>query len=108
MMKSKNTLGDEALIETIEKMKHGDKETIISCINSHVPLLVLDSVIYGGKHKVKELSYIEKLKEHLHNSNVAFFGTPLSTYIKAALDVLDVLPYNGDDEYVKNWIEVLR
>ena len=108
MMKSKNILNDEVLNEAIEKMKRGDKETILDGVSSSVPLLVLDSVIYGGKYKVKDLSYIERLKEHLHNSNMTFFGTPLSSFVKATLDVLDVQPYEGTDQYIKNWIDTLR
>ena len=40
MMKSKNILNDEVLNEAIEKMKRGDKETIVYCVSSSVPLLV--------------------------------------------------------------------
>ena len=95
-MKSNNTFtdivitSDNDISNAINKMENGDIDTIIACANSKIPILVLNAVIFGGKHQVRNKSFIQKLKEDLLFSHITFFGKEFTDYVKNTLDLLDV------------------
>lgn len=94
MMKSKDT------IEIIKLMEANNIEAIIFGAKSDLPILNLNAVLYGAKYKVSSEKFISLLKEKLIKSEASFFGVPLSSYIVAALDVLGVEKYSGDDNLI--------
>lgn len=91
MMKSKNT------DEVIKLMEENNIEAIIFGAESDLPILNLNSVIFGAKYKVSSEKFISLLKEKLIKSEASFFGMSLSKIVTAALDVLGVEKYSGND-----------
>ncbi len=81
-----------------------DKNAIISGISSDVPIVQINAVIAGAQMHLKENTYIDGLKR-LKGSMITFFGMPMSAFVTAALDVLGVEAYNGDDEFIKRLID---
>lgn len=94
MMKSKSTN------EIIDMMRARNVDAIIFGAESDSPILNLNAVIFGTQNKVLSDKYIALLKEKLIKSDTAFFGMPLSKIVTAALDVLGVEKYSGNDASV--------
>lgn len=113
-MKSKNTVtdiviaNDDDMANAVEKMEKGDIDTIISCVYSDIPILVLNAIIFGGQHRIKDASFIRRLKEDLIFSDITFFGKKLSDFVEVTLDLLDVQKYKGNDDYIKELINTFR
>lgn len=99
MMKSSDTKNE------IEKMSQNDLEAIIDGAKSDLPILNLNSVLFGIKFGIKSDEYISLLRDKLIKSESAFFGVPLSNYVYAALDILEIQKYTGIDTVVLNLIK---
>lgn len=98
-MKFKNTN------EIIELMSENNAEAIIFGAKSDLPVLNLNAVIFCAKYNVKLENFIFMLKNSFINSDITFFGMPFSKIAIAALDVLGVEKYSGDDSLVKQLID---
>ena len=99
MMKSKKceTIN---LQHEIDKIANGDINSIINGIYSDNSLVVLNSILFGVKYKCIEEKFILKLNEQAKNSEMRFFGNPVSKFALAALDILGEKKYTGKDEFV--------
>lgn len=98
MMKSKNT------DEIIGMMKNNDTDAIIYGAESNIPILNLNAVIFGVKYRVSSDQFISLLKDKLLKSEVSFFGMKFSKIVTAALDVLNIEKYYGDDKLIMQLI----
>lgn len=87
----------------ISKMRAGDVETIISCVRSQTPIIVLNSIIFGTINGVSNIDFINQVKV-LTDSDVTFFGNPLSAFAVAALHLLKIKEYNGNDRLINDLI----
>ncbi len=99
-MRSNNTV-DEQIASIIA----GNEKEIIRGISSDSPIVQLNALIYGTKNHVSDLKFTEGVKSIVQTSNVRFFGVPFKKYAMAALDVLKIQEYNGDDDFIQRLIQ---
>lgn len=99
MKKSKNINNDVL----IEKMRNGDEAIITSCVFSETPIIALNSIMFGTINGVMNKDFISEV-EKLTDSDVTFLGNPLSAFAIAALHILDIKKYTGNDEFIINLI----
>lgn len=102
MMKSKNIAGNKNLID---EMRNNNLEAIIYGIQSEVPILNLNAIIFGTKFNVTNLEFINRIKDELVNSKVTLFGVELNNYAIASLHLLGVKKYEGNNETIKRIIK---
>ncbi len=103
MKKSNDTNFDTQ--ELINKMASGDEPSIIIGVDSDVPVLNLNAVLFGAKYKIKNPNFINTIRNKLLYSEDSFFGIKLSDYVQAALHVLGVQKYVGYDYFINRLIE---
>ncbi len=101
-MKSVNT--NDNIQNLINKMAQNDGTAILIGAKSDKPILNLNAVIFGTKFKCKSQDFIDVLKTKLFNSDKSFMGTPLKVFVTAALDILEVKKYNGNDAEIRKLI----
>ena len=65
----------------------------------------LNSILYGAKYQVRSERFINNVIAMSSDDQTKFFGTPISSFAKAALDILGVKKYTGDDRYIHEMIE---
>lgn len=94
IMKSKN------INEVIEMMKENNLDAIIFGAESDLPILNLNAVIFGTQNRISSEKYISLLKDKFLKSDISFFGMPFSKIVTAALDVLGVEKYAGNDDSI--------
>ncbi|MBP0954104.1 MAG: hypothetical protein J6M90_00510 [Oscillospiraceae bacterium] len=85
--------------ELINRITSGDSDAIIAGIQDNSPIVQLNALIYGTKAKIQNSVFVNSLKS-LIGSRAVFFGVPMEKYVLAALDVLGVQNYQGDDDFV--------
>lgn len=100
-MKKSENMNNDILIS---KMRTGDVETIISCVRSKTPIVVLNSIIFGTINNVSNTDFINQIKA-LTDSDITFFGNPLSAFAVAALHLLKIKEYNGTDRLINDLID---
>ncbi len=88
----------------IDAMYKGDKETIIEGISSKTQIVVANAVIAGAQQSIKEPKFIAELKNLVNDTEIVLMGIPVSSIATAALDILDIIKYEGDDEYIQSLI----
>lgn len=92
-------------LDDIWKRRPEDFKTmVLKYASSDSPIENLNAVLYGAKYKLSDERFILALHKML-DSDARFFGTPLSSFVQAALDVLGVQKYSGDDDYVMELIQ---
>lgn len=79
-------------------------EKVVEYATSSSSLKQLNAVLWGTKHRVRDERFIAAMLNML-NSDARFFGMPLSDYTQAALHVLGVQEYTGDDYSVLRLIQ---
>ncbi len=90
--------------ELISEMQSQNYDAILYCIKAKLPILNLNAVVFGARYKYKSDDFLRSLVL-LESSPHSFFGMPMSSFVLAALDVLDVRHYDGDDEFIKRIIQ---
>ena len=90
--------------QTIDKMKSGNIAEIKRCISSEIPILIMNSLIYGVKNNFVDNDYIDKVKQ-LCSDNTTLMGFRIGSIAEAALSILTRKEYNGDDLVTKSLIE---
>ena len=78
---------------------------IIEYSNSVNGLNRLNSILFGAKYGVRAERFITRLIDMSTDNATTFFGTPMSSFAKAALDILGVEKYTGDDDYIRIMID---
>jgi hypothetical protein len=89
---------------TIDAMYSGDKEMILESIRSETPILILNAIISGTQQKIRDEKYIDGLRMATLN-NIALLNVKISELAVAALDVLGIEEYHGDDQRITSYIE---
>lgn len=96
MTKSKNT--DFNAI--IDLMASGNEEAIILGINSITPILNMNAIIFGAKFKCTNKIFVDALSNRFIRSPVTLMGNEISQFALAALDVIGIQKYYGNDEFI--------
>ena len=91
--------------EMLQKMKNGDIGAIMEAANSNNPFWQLHSIINGTRIGLKSDEYIELIKNEFMHSEAKFLGMRMSYFAEAALDILGIEKYTGEDSTVKNLIK---
>ena len=89
--------------EQIKKMLGGDVSEILNGIVSDIPILVMNAIIGGAENRVKDRRFIDSLKEQKSN-DIELLHIRIGDVAIAALDVLGIEKYTGDDQAVKDII----
>lgn len=88
----------------INRMHNGEVSAILTGISSGSDILNLNAIITGTRIGLDDNSFILKVKA-LKNSDAVLLGTHLSHVAKAALDVLKIEEYSGDNKLIKELID---
>ena len=88
----------------IDEMHGGNAEIILSNISAKTPILVLNAIMAGIKHGLKESSFIEGIRKAEENEAV-LLGVPVCKVATAALHLLNAKPYTGTDRQILELIE---
>lgn len=88
----------------IEAMYKGDKETILKGISSKTQIMVANAVIAGTQQGITDTVFVDELKKLVSNTEIILMGIPISNIAIAALDILGITKYNGNDEYIESLI----
>ena len=100
----KSAVISDEIQNLIDRMSQNDTEAILLGAKSNIPILNLNSILFGTKFKITEEEFLEVLKTKLLNSDDSFMGTPLKIFAVASLDVLGVQKYTGKDAEICNLI----
>lgn len=84
----------------IDLMYSGDTEEIVSNVNSDIPILVANAIIAGTKKCLKNSVFLDAIQNKVTNSDITFFGMPLSDIAIASLDILGINKYKGNDDNI--------
>lgn len=88
-----------------DKVLEGNKEAILHCFKQKDPCFKVLAVVIIVNKKILDEEIINCLKEikSLDNEYVRTYS--VSVFASAALDILDIEKYKGDDEIVKEFIK---
>lgn len=104
MIKNSNNMNLE--IQTlIDQMADNNACAILKGINSDIPILNLNAIIFGTKYKFNNNDFVNTIKERFVDSNIKFFGTELKCFAIASLHLLNVQKYVGSDRTILRLIE---
>ena len=81
--------------QRIDEMKNGNISEIKRSISSEIPILIMNSLIFGANNVVDD-DYIKKVKT-MCSDDTALMGFQISSVAKAVLCVLTGTKYSGDD-----------
>ena len=88
----------------IDRMIRQDEQAILEGIHAESSLLNLNAVIQGAKLKIKNEDFVFALIQLLDSHKVAPRGVELQPFVEAALDVLGVKEYKGDNRLIRDLI----
>ena len=77
-------------------MKNGNISEIKRSISSEIPILIMNSLIFGAKNNVVDDDYIKKVKT-MCSDDTALMGFRIISVAKAVLSVLTGTKYSRDD-----------
>ena len=89
---------------SINAMYKGDRETILKGISSKTQIMVVNAVIAGTQQGITDTVFVDELKKLVSNTEIILMGVPISNIAIAALDILGITKYDGDDEYIQSLI----
>lgn len=89
---------------SINAMYNGDRETILKGISSKTQIMVANAIIAGTQQGITDTVFVDELKKLVSNTEIILMGIPISDIAIAALDILGITKYNGDDEYIHSLI----
>ena len=90
--------------EIISRMSVGEEDAIINGLSHKGALIRINAVMFAVKYKCKKNNVIELIKELL-TDNTEVDGYSVSQFSIAALDVLGITKYTGNDENVVELID---
>ena len=88
--------------KTIQEMQNCNKRVIVEAIESSSPILQLNGLMFASKYSVYEASDAIKKLDCKDNK---FMGTPLSNFKIAAMHLLGIAEYKGNETQIKEMIE---
>lgn len=88
----------------IDEMRNGNIVEIKNCITSDIPILIMNSILYGAKIGLNDTDYIEEVNKARLNKDV-LMGIEIGTVAEAALYFLTKTKYDGNNDTVKNLIK---
>lgn len=89
----------------IAAMYQGDLQEILSGICDERQILVVNAIITGTRQKIRDTAFVERLHQLTADSETKLLNVPISFFAIAALDILGIKRYTGDDEYIKKLID---
>ena len=100
---------DGVIFDTIDtafkEMVDNNVSALMEGINSNIPILNLNAIIFGTRYKFNNDDFINTIKERFVDSNIKFFGTELKCFAIASLHLLNVQKYVGTDRTILRLIE---
>lgn len=90
--------------DRVKKMINGDKKTIIECLSFSGAIFRMDAIACACIHHYKDDEIIKKIKE-LKNDTISLDGYSVSSFAHAALELLGIEKYTGNNYKVVNLIE---
>jgi len=84
-------------------MHSGNVPAIIEGINSGNNYLMMNAVLSGAKHKIKDTAFMDGLKK-ARDSEAVLLGFPLKSVAEAAYIFLTSGEYTGEDAGIKTLI----
>jgi len=97
-------LKSKGVAEVIDLMMSENIEAIIYGAKSDISILNYTAVKFGTKYRITAPEYINQLRI-LKDNHTEHFGVPISKMAVAALDVLEVEKYSGDDSLIIRLID---
>ena len=89
--------------KVINRMHDGYEDAIIAGVWSSAPIVVINAIIAGAKHEVKDVSFLNGVVKAEEREDV-FMGIQMKSVAAAALDVLGAKKYAGDDKQTLGFI----
>lgn len=90
--------------QKVDRMYSGDVSAIIAGIHSGNDYLMMNAVLSGAKHKIKDTSFMDGLKK-AQESEAVLLGFSLKSVAEAAYIFLTGREYTGEDAGIKTLIE---
>ena len=84
-------------------MGTGDVKAIVAGVESNNEYVVLNAIIQGTIKKIKDTNFVEGIRK-AKDSDAVFLNLPLRSVATAALDVLSIEQYRGNDAVIKDLI----
>ncbi len=82
-------------------------EKIVNDMKSDTPGVVMQAMLSGTDKRIADERFISEVKKH-KNDNTCLLNVPIGYVAKAALDVLGVEKYAGNNEYIINMINIYK
>lgn len=101
-MKSKNTSDNVDML--FEEMNNRNHDIIIRGINDKTPIVNYKAILSGTREGMHDRAFIKGLKRLKKSEVTLLGGVKLRDFAVAALDLLNVEKYIGDDEHIKKYI----
>ena len=89
----------------IATMYRGGKEEILKGIYDEKQIIVVNAIIAGTQQKIRDDAFVDQLNQIADDFETKMLNIPLSFFAIAALDILGIKTYNGDDEHIKIMID---
>lgn len=92
------------LKEMVYNMSIGDESAIYNGLNHNGAVIRMNGIMFAANFKFKKSSIIDAIKK-LTEDNTEFNGYTVSQFAFAALDVIGIEKYQGNDENIKELID---
>ena len=90
-------------IDEIRMMMLGNRSEIVRGLNSENKCLRLDGLLWAAYHEINDEKVIERIRE-LKSDEESAMGFKVCDYAIAALDVLGIERYQGNDDRLSDLI----
>ena len=101
-MKSRNT--NDNIDELFDEMNNRNHDVIIRGVNDKTPIVNYKAILSGTREGMKDRAFIKGLKRLKKSEIILLGGVKLSDFAIAALDLLNIEKYVGEDEHIKKYI----
>lgn len=88
----------------IDRMISGNEDEILSGILSDRPIVLVNAIMSGARHRIADPKFVEALKQISSSSTEKVMGLPLSKVAAAALCILKNEQYDGEDKVIDNLV----
>ncbi len=92
------------MTEIIRDMYKGNVKAVLSAVKSEKEILVMNAIIAGVHCNLLNKEFIDELHKQTEN-NTVLMGHHISNVAIAALDILKIKKYEGDESLINRMIE---
>lgn len=87
----------------VAKMRVGEKEAIIGGLSHAGAIYRMNAIAFSSIHKIKDIE-VQKMIKRLKDDETFLDGYSVSQFAVAALDIMNIEKYTGDNSNIKNLI----